>query len=758
MEFADNVWSAFELVKSGYEVYESENGSRRKPIYQLKPTGQSRINDYFPTTRRGNNSGGQCDRGQYRRTGHTGEYSGGSTSGSECETDGKAQGNRYAEKQADCEESEADPGESTNDLFESLLACGDIDSDGEIGERNEEIELESEESASIQDGKRTRYDNEGIRAMARKARETFERSFMAGIRELGFKRRIVHDIFELPTNGLEQGLRGIILPDVGPGAGSFRRDENGLRERGRTKLPKRGIFIIASHGSHVHVIHDCTYSNGTCRCQFMRNFADIRTDDPEDSDYESWSQAESQFREQRTEYQRAEKGLESDDETGTGGERRGSGTTKRGRSGASDPDETPEKKRRGDSGHGLGRGRQRRIRRYARRVSPSSVFNIWHWFLLSSYFMREERQLNYYEVAGRAWVLHNKIRHNALQGLYEQVKQDGMVENSFVPIHSTGLFEGIRCLQTRSSPPEGDHSTNASHQKVGSGFKTHKLEQWLQTFIITPPQNILYTGFWINSRFRYYNKSSSLVKNCFHNIQQQLVDMSVKDLFLKTRSININRLIYVGPWNNIRTYYYNITDSVRVLDSLLEFQYGGRQERYRFLLDLYNLLDRNVPKKNCMLVVGPPNSGKNYFFNCVIHSCINFGQMGNFNKFTNFPMMECIQRRVILWDEPNFEPGAEEILKTIFAGDTTNVKVKYQGDAVLLRTPIVVLSNSDIFPKNEAFNTRMYREQWRRASWLKNLKKRPHPLAWFYLLLKYKLINFKYCILEDWEKELINNQ
>ncbi|GBP81257.1 Putative non-capsid protein NS-1 [Eumeta japonica] len=36
--------------------------------------------------------------------------------------------------------------------------------------------------------------------------------------------------------------------------------------------------------------------------------------------------------------------------------------------------------------------------------------------------------------------------------------------------------------------------------------------------------------------------------------------------------------------------------------------------------------------------------------------------MGNFNKFDKFPLMECVQKRVIMWNEPNFEPG-EEILK-----------------------------------------------------------------------------------------------
>ena len=31
----------------------------------------------------------------------------------------------------------------------------------------------------------------------------------------------------------------------------------------------RGFLIISLHGNHVHVAHDCSYSNGSCRCKFI---------------------------------------------------------------------------------------------------------------------------------------------------------------------------------------------------------------------------------------------------------------------------------------------------------------------------------------------------------------------------------------------------------------------------------------------------------------------------------------------------------
>ena len=63
-----------------------------------------------------------------------------------------------------------------------------------------------------------------------------------------------------------------------------------------------------------------------------------------------------------------------------------------------------------------------------------------------------------------------------------------------------------------------------------------------------------------------------------------------------------------------------------------------------------------------MFIEGTPNSGKNYFFDCIIHYFLNFGQLGNFNKFCNCPFQECVNKRIILWNEPQMEASASETL------------------------------------------------------------------------------------------------
>lgn len=45
--------------------------------------------------------------------------------------------------------------------------------------------------------------------------------------------------------------------------------------------------------------------------------------------------------------------------------------------------------------------------------------------------------------------------------------------------------------------------------------------------------------------------------------------------------------------------------------------------------------------------------------------------------------MECVEKQILLWNEPQCEVGSFETLKMIFAGDTCNVKVKYESDSRL---------------------------------------------------------------------------
>lgn len=339
-------------------------------------------------------------------------------------------------------------------------------------------------------------------------------------------------------------------------------------------------------------------------------------------------------------------------------------------------------------------------------------------------------------------------------------RQKSILEKKNLYIPSSDLFGGLPCVQDSDEVEGADNEEHDEHQgSKDRKKKPNRLENWLSSFIITPIKNILFTGHWINGPYCYMPKNKQILTVCFHNIQQRIVDMTYRELFLKSRVISMNKLIYVAPWNDVSGYYYDVNDSIKVMEELLMHQFDNDKEVVvTFLKNIYYLVDKKIPKKNCICVIGPSCSGKNFFFDCVIHSCINFGQIGNFNKYDRFPLQDALQRRILLWNEPNFEPGSEEVLKLLFGGDTCPARIKYEGDACILRTPIIVLTNRDVIPNDTTFTSRVWKYYWKVAPFLKYLLKKPHPLSMFYLLIKYNILSRNNYKFEEWELDIINKK
>lgn len=86
--------------------------------------------------------------------------------------------------------------------------------------------------------------------------------------------------------------------------------------------------------------------------------------------------------------------------------------------------------------------------------------------------------------------------------------------------------------------------------------------------------------------------------------------------------------------------------------------------------DVYDICEMKKPKINSLFILSAPNAGKKYFFDAILHFYCNFGQVGNFNKYSSFPLQEAVNKRILLWNEPQCEPSSFEELKMLFCGDT----------------------------------------------------------------------------------------
>lgn len=214
-------------------------------------------------------------------------------------------------------------------------------------------------------------------------------------------------------------------------------------------------------------------------------------------------------------------------------------------------------------------------------------------------------------------------------------------------------------------------------------------------------------------------------------------------LFKTTEEIVIYALsvqpIYSSPNGNLLDYYLSVEESIIWMNKRLFFQLQSSNSVKEFIIELLLIIDKRVSNRNTFFIQSPQNAGKSLFFDAVIHFFFSFGQIRNFFKYSNFPLMECVDKRILLWNEPQCELRSFETLKMLFGGDTCNVNIKYEADAILARTPIIILANCDPFPKDVAFRTRMSKYYWNTYDDLIHCNKKIFPLAFHHILLQYNI-------------------
>uniref|UniRef100_A0A0A9YFR6 Non-capsid protein NS-1 n=1 Tax=Lygus hesperus TaxID=30085 RepID=A0A0A9YFR6_LYGHE len=72
---------------------------------------------------------------------------------------------------------------------------------------------------------------------------------------------------------------------------------------------------------------------------------------------------------------------------------------------------------------------------------------------------------------------------------------------------------------------------------------------------------------------------------------------------------------------------------------------------------------------------------------------LNCGNIANFNRNCQFPLQDCINRRILLWNGPNCESTAFDNSKMLFGGDPLPARIKFSNDSKIPRTPIFVITN-----------------------------------------------------------------
>lgn len=201
--------------------------------------------------------------------------------------------------------------------------------------------------------------------------------------------------------------------------------------------------------------------------------------------------------------------------------------------------------------------------------------------------------------------------------------------------------------------------------------------------------------------------------------------------------------------NNIEPfiYYHDREESTSYLIRLLKYQYNDNTDDIKQLLtNIVSWFNRKGwyqangtqwvlnPKINCVCINGPPNSGKNYFWDCIAAVALNVGHIGRVsNKCNQFSLQDAYNRRLVMGNELSMEESAKEDFKKLCEGSAFNIRVKFQGDKIFTRTPVCFITNGvlEISGDRHFKDVRLTTIYWLSCSLLKDSTKKPYPLAIF---------------------------
>nr|QOD39601.1 NS1 [uncultured densovirus]QRG24236.1 non-structural protein 1 [Densovirinae sp.] len=269
-----------------------------------------------------------------------------------------------------------------------------------------------------------------------------------------------------------------------------------------------------------------------------------------------------------------------------------------------------------------------------------------------------------------------------------------------------------------------------------------KILDFMMNYPCSPIVNIINHPLWLeDDDLKFMRADNKIVKDVIDMFMAQLCTWNLYDFNSLYKRIEC-KPSFAGGFVDNNDYYYNISDSVNILIKLLEHQFQQDYDRINeFMSQVYNIIEKKIPKTNCILICSPPSSGKNFFFDVFIDYLLNKGQLGRANRFNQFAFQDAFTKRIILWNEPNFESSMVDTIKMMTAGDAYNVNVKHKSNCGVFKTPLIILTNNKIsLMYDEAFKDRIIQYHWQAAPFLKDCSKKPTPLAAFELFKYFNLV------------------
>ncbi len=377
-------------------------------------------------------------------------------------------------------------------------------------------------------------------------------------------------------------------------------------------------------------------------------------------------------------------------------------------------------------------------RKYANRIDSSDCCRILLYFLPQ----QGTKDYHFFIIDGR--VERELYRNKVLQEQGHLSNPDWHGEHKMEACLQVDQAELLSVEQIRDATSKTRAGRVPRSLSVGGGRKKDFQKSILlmcEKYCMSPVKSIFNHINWLlDPELQFVREDNKIAQNVIDTYCQLICNWTLSQFFEMYSKSSCNPC-FQSLTNHPEDLYYDITESTHILNLLLLYQFNNSEEEVReFLYNLHSVVDRTSVKCNSILVFSPPSGGKNYFFDTILNFCLNKGQMGNPNKHNCFAYQECPGKRIILWNEPNYESSQEEMLKMILGGDNYSVAVKCKQDVAVQRTPVIILTNRYIgLMQSPAFFDRIKQYRWRTAPFLKDYNKKPHPVSIYHLFMQYNI-------------------
>lgn len=311
------------------------------------------------------------------------------------------------------------------------------------------------------------------------------------------------------------------------------------------------------------------------------------------------------------------------------------------------------------------------IKRRSRPSKPWRCISEQHFVNIVEYVMREPRQLCLFEIGcspvditlPTGKTVETSRRPDAgWEPIWPTALQ--VYCPDFVPEQSTSTSSAAASNQRDDYEPAPVEAPKRRSQDA----TVNSIQSFLKQICVSPPKSSCRTLEWVNGPVGSYSAVDTEYNLAVRRWKTELCYWTFDDF------CHHYDVVQPNPVFVPMTQYLSVPESMVMLERILEIQTNGQTAK--FVNEVFQVMEKFLPKKSCIYILSPPSSGKNYVFDAIRTFYLNTGQMGNFNRNTSFPFQDCDSRRVILWNEPNIERSQYETVKMLLGGDTLSVNKK----------------------------------------------------------------------------------